>query len=77
MPTVWIEGYKFRFYSSDGNEPPHMHIIKGDAEAKVWLQPVVLECNRRYNTPELNRILGLTRQNQTQLLEVWNAYFSR
>ena len=77
MPTVIIEGYKFRFYSSDGNEPPHVHVIRGEAEAKIWLQPVVVEYNRRYNTPELNRIFRLTCRHQAQLLEVWNAYFSQ
>ncbi len=54
-----------------------MHVIRGEAEAKIWLQPVVVEYNRRYSTSELNRILRLTRQHQTHLLEVWNAYFSR
>ena len=39
MPTVIIEGYKFRFYSSDINEPPHFHVIRGGNEAKIWLQP--------------------------------------
>ena len=68
MPTVTIEGFKFRFYSSDGNEPPHMHVIRGEAEAKIWLQPVVVEYNRRHSTSELNRILRLTRQHQTHLL---------
>ena len=77
MPTIFIEGYKFRFYSSDLNEPPHMHIIRGEHEAKIWLQPVVVQYNRGYNKPELNRILKLTRQNQTKLMEVWNAYFSK
>jgi len=77
MPTVLIEGYKFRFYSSDINEPPHMHVIKDNKEAKIWLQPISIEYNRGYNSPTLNRILKLTRQNQDRLLEAWNDYFSR
>ena len=77
MPTTFIKGYKFRFYSSDISEPPHMHVIRGEKEAKIWLQPVVVEYNRGYNVPELNRILKLTRQNQTKLLEVWNEHFSQ
>ena len=77
MPTIFIEGYKFRFYSSDGNEPPHVHVLRGDNEAKVWLQPISIEYNRRYYTAELNRILRLTHQHQVHLLEAWNAYFSR
>lgn len=77
MPTIFIAGYKFRFYSSDRHEPPHMHVIKGECTAKIWLQPIEFEYNRRYNKTELNRILKLTCENQAQLLETWHAYFTR
>jgi len=77
VPTIIIEGYKFRFYSSDVMEPPHVHVLLAENHAKIWLQPVVLEYNRGYNEAELNRILRLTRQHQGQLLEMWNDYFSR
>ncbi|MFH1860294.1 MAG: DUF4160 domain-containing protein [bacterium] len=76
MPTTVIEGYKFRFYSSDVNEPPHVHILHGGSEAKIWLQSTAIEYNHGYNSAELNHILKLTRQNQNKLLEVWNGYFS-
>lgn len=76
MPTIKIDGYKFRFYSSDRNEPPHVHIIRGENVAKIWLQPIMVEYNHGYNQTTLNRILRLTQQNQDNLLEVWNAYFN-
>lgn len=77
MPTILIEGYKFRFYSSDVHEPPHVHVLRSESEAKIWLQPVVVEYNRGYNPSELNHVLRLTRQNQSKLLEAWNAHFSQ
>jgi len=77
MPTIEIRGYKFRFYSSDVNEPPHVHVLRDGKEAKIWLQPVVVEYNRGYNQTKLNGILKLTRQNQDKLLEAWNAHFSQ
>ncbi len=77
MPTIVIEGYKFRFYSSDIHEPPHVHVLHGENVAKLWLVPVSMEFNHGYNQPELNRILKLTRQNQEKLLEVWNDYFNQ
>ena len=77
MPTIQIERFKFRFYASDLGEPPHVHVIDGDKVAKIWLQPVAVEDNRGYNTPELNYVLKLTRQNRGQLLERWNEYFDR
>jgi hypothetical protein len=77
MPTVIIEGYKFRFYSSDVGEPPHVHVFRGDAVTKIWLQAMTVEYNRGYNQSELNKILKLTRQHQNELLETWNAHFNQ
>jgi Domain of unknown function (DUF4160) len=77
MPTVTIEGFKFRFYSTDGVEPPHMHVIRGGAEAKVWLAPLSIEYNMGYTRSEVSRILDLARQHEFALLRTWNEYFSR
>lgn len=76
MPTIIIAGYKFRFYSSDGVEPPHVHVLHGENEAKIWLEPIAVACNHGYHHPELNRILRLTRLNQERLLEAWYVHFS-
>lgn len=54
-----------------------MHVIRAENEAKLWLQPVVVAYNRGYSKSELNRILKLTRQNQTKLLEAWDDHFSQ
>ena len=43
MPIVFRHGgFKFFFYSNEGDprEPVHIHIRKGDGEAKFWLMPV-------------------------------------
>lgn len=38
MPTIlMILGWRFFFYANEGQEPPHIHCQKGDAEAKYWL----------------------------------------
>lgn len=43
MPTVLnIKGYRFFFYSLEGNEPPHIHVEHGDKVGKFWLNPVNL-----------------------------------
>ncbi len=77
MPTIIIEGYKFRFYSSDINEPPHVHVFHGENEAKIWLQPVNVARNYGYHRAELNRIFKLTRKHQERLLEAWNVHFDQ
>jgi hypothetical protein len=40
MPTILVQnGFHFKFYSNENHEPPHVHVIKGKAEAKWWLDP--------------------------------------
>jgi Domain of unknown function (DUF4160) len=44
MPTVLRQdGFRFFFYSNEGDprEPPHVHVMRGGGEAKVWLRPFV------------------------------------
>jgi hypothetical protein len=77
MPTIFIDGYIFRFYSSDIFEPPHVHVIKAENVAKIWLQPITVQYNRGYKVSELNKIIRLTRRNQNRLLEAWNDHFSQ
>lgn len=76
MPTVLrIEGFRFYFYSHEPNEPPHVHVDRGEASAKVWLDPVALARNLGFRPNELTRILALIREHRTQLLEAWHGHF--
>ena len=44
MPTVLIIGpYRFFFYSSDGDEPPHVHVKRDDCAAKYWIEPLRID----------------------------------
>jgi len=37
-PTIHRErGFKFNFFSNENSEPPHIHIRKGNYDAKYWL----------------------------------------
>ena len=77
MPTVLRVGrYRFYFFSNENNEPPHIHIKAGDDEAKFWLNPIELASSRGFNQPELSQIERIVRQHQTELIGVWNEYFS-
>jgi len=47
MPTVLrIGSYRFHFYGNDRREPPHVHVERGDATAKFWLNPVRFQRGR-------------------------------
>ena len=54
MPTLFtVFGFRFMFYSND-HEPIHVHVIKGDAEARFQVLPnVSLLDNRGLKPAEL------------------------
>ena len=40
MPTVLrSQGFRFFFYSNEGNEPMHIHVTKAEANGKIWMEP--------------------------------------
>lgn len=76
MPTVLrAEGYRFYFYSHEPNEPPHVHVDRGGASMKAWLDPVKLARNAGFRPREIGVILELVRQNRETLLKAWHGYF--
>ena len=77
MPTVLQVGpYRFFFYAGDGLEPPHVHVRRDDDIAKVWLTPVRLATSGGFRAAEINRIVGLVREHDQELLRSWYDYFT-
>jgi hypothetical protein len=52
-------------------------VRKGDAVAKLWLQPVRLDFSEGFNPSEIRRIRELTFEHQREFVERWNEYFRR
>lgn len=76
MPTILrILGYRFFFFSREGNEPPHVHVEKGDCAAKFWLDPVRLAESYGFKGSELSRVNMLVNENRIVFLEKWNEFF--
>jgi len=77
MPTVLVTiGFRFKFYSNENNEPPHVHIIKGNAEAKWWLDPELKEeFSIGFKVQELRMIRELVGLHRDELLEAWKNHF--
>ncbi|PPQ38323.1 DUF4160 domain-containing protein [Rhodopila globiformis] len=70
MPTILrVDGFRVYFWSHEPNEPPHVHLDKGGASAKVWLEPVRLASNAGFVAHDLGVILRLVRHHQPRLLE--------
>lgn len=76
MPTVLVvSGYRFFFFSLEGNEPPHIHVEHGDNVAKFWLNPVQLAESHGFRSHELNRVRALVIEHRMTFQEAWNAHF--
>lgn len=78
MPTLLVvEGFRFYFFSLEGNEPPHVHVRKGGGKAKFWVSPVELDYSRGLTKPELRRAHELTKEHAEDFLKRWKEYFHR
>lgn len=77
MPTIEDIGpYKLFFYSDEGTEPPHVHVRRDRATAKLWLQPVRIARSRGFRNHELRTLQKLVESNREKILEAWNEHFS-
>ena len=77
MPTVLRSGpYRCLFYSSDAEEPPHVHVERDENSAKFWLSPVRLQGSAGFKPVEVRRIQRLVEQHREALLRSWDAYFN-
>ena len=77
MPTILrIKGYRFFFFSLEGNEPPHIHVEQDDRTAKFWLNPINLASSYGFRSYELTEIRAIVVKYSTKFLEKWYEYFS-
>ena len=79
MPTVLrVSGFRFFFYSNEGDprEPPHIHVMRTGAEAKLWLIPeVAVAGSAGFNARELRQIAALVSEHRNAFEEAWHGYF--
>lgn len=79
MPTIFRKkGYRFYFYSNEGDplESCHIHIRKGSSAAKFWVIPFVsLENSYGFSPVELRQLTEIVGQNQDFIERKWNEYF--
>ena len=77
MPTLlrW-KGYRFFFYSADGSEPAHVHVVKDGHQAKIWLHDLAVAVNLGFPARDVNEIVRKAREERQAFLEAWNDYFA-
>jgi len=80
MPVVFrYQGYKFFFYSNEGNplESAHIHVRLAGKEVKFWLSPEVsVARNNGFDARTMRVLLELVEQKQGMFKEQWHEYFA-
>lgn len=77
MPTILrADGFRFYFFSNEGNEPPHVHVSRGDGLAKVWLASLAVAHAEGLSPGELRRIREITFANRAIFVRSWNEHFA-
>ena len=79
MPTVLrTNGFRFFFYSNENDEPVHVHVEKGDAEGKIWLEPSIkVAYFKGFSTSEQNDIIDIAESNSKNFIKKWYEHFPK
>ena len=76
MPTLLrLGGCRFYFYSHEPDEPPHVHVDRGEATIKVWLGSLEVAKSRGFRAHEIGGIVAMVDAHRTEFLEAWHEYF--
>ena len=74
MPTIFRIGpYRFFFFSEENGEPVHVHVIREQIEAKIWIKPKVnVAGNDGFARHELRKIMRLVEEHKEMIENEWN-----
>jgi len=75
--VLTLFGMRFYYWSRD-HEPIHIHVKKGNAEARFVVEPEVeLKLNMGFKPHELAIAEEVIRDNQKYMIEHWNLFFKK
>lgn len=80
MPVVFrYKGYRFFFFSNEGDplEPMHIHVRRGEATAKFRLSPqIILAESYGMNAAELSELMRVAEKNKELIERYWNEHLN-
>jgi hypothetical protein len=80
MPVVLrYKGFRFFFYSNEGNprEAMHIHVRSADGEAKYWMTPsIYLADSDGFDARTLRELQGVVTSNRDLIERMWNEHFA-
>jgi Domain of unknown function (DUF4160) len=79
MPTLLLlYGFRFFFYSNENNEPIHVHVTKGNAYGKIWLEPEIeIAYLKGFGSSEEKQIISIVTDYSAEFKIKWHEYFNK
>lgn len=79
MPIVlFLNGFRFFFYSNENDEPAHIHVRKGNSEGKIWLEPSIqIAWMTGFTVQEEKAIRQIASENEQLFKTKWYEYFAK
>ncbi|MFA5263837.1 MAG: DUF4160 domain-containing protein [Opitutaceae bacterium] len=76
MPTViFLFGWRFFFYSDEGNEPLHIHCEKAEKEAKFWLdertRAITVSFAHNFSSRDMKEVKNIIGQYFEEIIKSW------
>lgn len=76
MPTVFrSNGYRFFFYSNEGNEPCHVHVEGHGGEMKIWIKSMTVAESYGLSGKQQRQVIEIVKAHKQAIEEAWNAHF--
>jgi hypothetical protein len=77
MPEILrVGGYRFFFFSREGQEPRHVHVEQAERYAKFWLEPIELAESRGFRGSELRELYSIIAEHGAEFIIAWDEHFS-
>ncbi len=74
MPIILItKNLKICIYPKD-HEPPHVHVIGPDCEAKINIHTLECFSNYGFSVKDIKRISAFVEENLDLIIEAWEEY---
>jgi hypothetical protein len=82
MLTVLVKnGWRFFFFSNEGNEPMHIHITKAEKSCKFFLNEIELEVSLVYRKNMRDRdvrdVKEIILENFNYIAESWKKFYNK
>jgi hypothetical protein len=82
MPTVLVKnGWRFFFFSNEGNEPMHIHVMKAEKYCKYFINEENVELKmadfRKMNSKDMKEVKEIIYDNFNYIIESWKKFHNQ